>query len=476
MTFIKNHFLYILCAIAILFWFMRGFIFFFDPTPLWYDPGLYRILFTDYIKNLPDINFDNLAIRNKTAYPPFLWLLTTTLHSIGYTPDFLLNFGILFFSMLTIFPLYLFTKHKLWREVALLSVIIFCISITQYHSFLLNYFKQILWIILMLSAFFLLEKKKYTLSFPIILSLFTIHRPTWVFFLVIFLIYSIGVTIKSKKVLYIAWIFIVIAWMFAIGMYIPFVNTLIIPLIEPLTTTVLATWRSGTYLLKDDFWFYNLFIIIPSIYTLYIYISKKKFDIYLAGYIWWLLWVWLKLFFYTRMYIFFDIFIIIFAAIWLAYISKYYKKIFFIFFTSFFILQSSFYLWYVYHNGKALIPQEELEFIQQIPTIVPQNSIIMVTNSNYSPWLAWYAFHDTIAPWLFEWDIWDKSKWKTFWISNGNTKCNMLQESYATLNRPLYVWTGKNQHNDNFKNGSCFEIIEKKNWFLFQKITFEHDT
>jgi hypothetical protein len=74
------------------------------------------------------------------------------------------------------------------------------------------------------------------------------------------------------------------------------------------------------------------------------------------------------------------------------------KKIFLIIFPIFFISQSIFYYNYLNSHNKTLINQKEFENIKKINKIIPKNSIIMVTHSNYSPWIAGYTYKTTIAP------------------------------------------------------------------------------
>jgi len=186
MILVSKYFLHILLFIAILLWLYRVFWFISNPVPLGYDPGLYKMLFDEYAQNLPNIRFDNLSPWVMETYPPLLGLLSNVLIIIGFSSEFILSYGMWFFSLFTIFPLYMMAKKYLGINSALIVVIIFCISITQYQAFWLNYFKQSLGIILMLPALYTIDTKKYIVSLPLILWIFSIHRPSGVFLLAIF--------------------------------------------------------------------------------------------------------------------------------------------------------------------------------------------------------------------------------------------------------------------------------------------------
>ena len=256
-------------------------------------------------------------------------------------------------------------------------------------------------------------------------------------------------------------------------MYIPLFQEQIVGLLKPLFTTALSEWKNWTFFSKEEFWNFNIFIILASIYWFYKKLYKKDFDFITCWYLTWVIWIWLWLYFYNRFYIYFDIFIILIAwySFWLLY--KYNKKIFASVFWLFFILQSFFYYNYVNTSSYPLIDKIEFENIQKINKMIPENSILMVSNKAYSPWIAWYTNKPTIAPWLFKEDIWNFKKWSIWWTSNWKTKCDMLKD-YENLNTPLYIWIWKLQKIENLDNWNCFEETNIKwEWFNLFKINFK---
>lgn len=463
--------LYIILLFSIFLGFYRIFPYFSVNIPLGYDPWLYRLLFLDYTNNLPNIDFSNFTDRTKSAYPPFLGFLWNILYIIWFNIDNLLSFWLWSFSIISSIFIYLNLK-KYSRITAIVWVIIFLISIIQYQAFWWNYYKQIIWIIFMLSSLFLLERKKYFLAFPLIISTFTIHRPTWVYFLLIFIFYKFVNFLLKKDKNYKDIIIIFVWWLFAISIYYPVFHEQILNLLKPLVTTIGETWKSWTFFSKQEFWKYNIFIILVSLYWIYHKINKKDFDFITIWYLVWMLWVWFWLFFYNRFYIFFDIFIILIAAysFWILYKKN--KKIFIILFTIFFILQSSYYYNYVKNNNHPLIGQEEFENIKKINTIVPKNSILMITHKNYSPWIAGYTYKPTIAPWLFKENKWSIKTWKIWWNSDGKKKCELLND-YKNLKKTIYLWIWQRQPKSNLENWKCFEEILVWNGYALLKINFK---
>ena len=473
---IINKIIYTILIISIFLWIYRIFPYFSNNIPLGYDPWLYRLLFLDYWNNLPNISFSNLTDRTKLAYPPFLWFLWNILQIIWFKIENLLSFWLWFFSLITSILIYLNLK-KYSRITAIIWVSIFLISIIQYQSFWWNYYKQIIWVIFMLSSFYLLEKQKYTLSIPVIIWLFTIHRPSWVYFLITYIIYKLlnyifskekfNINDSKKEIYIILW-----TWIMSILIYIPVFQEQILWLIKPLFTTALTDWQSWTFFSKADFWKYNIFIILASIYWLYINIEKKKFDIITSWYIAWMIWVWFWLFFYNRFYIFFDIFIILMAAYSFWKIYKQNHKYFLHILLIFFISQSIYYYSYVNLHNQPLIDKTEFENILKIDKIIPEDSILMVTHKNYSPWIAWYVYKPTIAPWLFMENKWNLEEWKLWWDWDWEVKCNMIQD-YKDLKKPLYLWIWKRQFPENLDNQTCFEAVISWVWYALLKVNFE---
>jgi len=482
-VFFKNKLITILLIISIWLGIYRIIPFFDVNIAFGYDPWIYRFMFMDYINNLPNIDFDNLNSYTRWWLALYLWNFVNILYIIWFNVDDLLSFGLWFFSLITWVFIYLnLKKHS--KITGIIGVMLFMISVIQYKSFGMNYYKQIIWVIFFLSIFFLLERKKYLLSLPLIISVFTVHRPSGLFFLIVFIAYKIfdyfkyrtekkflekninkkwySEKIKNIKFWIKDWIIVLLSWLIALLMYLPLFQELILNLIKPLVTTIASSSSSWSFFSIADFIKYNYLFIIIGLYWFYLKFKNKDFDYIFIWYLVWVLWTILKLFFYNRFLIFFDIFLILLAAYFFGVIFKENKKIFYFLFISFFFLQSYIYYNYVSSNNKAEISQIELDNIKKINTLIPENSYLMVNSKSRSPWLAWYTLKPVIAPGLFEYDVLWLEWWKKWWFWNWKIKCEILKEHYGKLDRPIYFWKTKFRlwnklYDENLKWWNCFE-------------------
>lgn len=480
---IYYYILIIILVLSIIFWLYRFYPYLYSDVPLWYDPWLYRRMFLDYFSSLPYVDFASFTPRTREAYPPYIWLLWNILNIIGYSADFIITFILAFFSFISSVFLYLILK-KYSRNTAFFWVIIFFISVIQYESFFLNYYKQILWIIFLLVSLYLLENKKYLLSIPIIISMFTVNRPAGVFFVIMLVFYvlynyivwifkwknvplikgektivhKLGgfVSVYNKNIVYIL-LTVLFSGIIALFMYLPLIDEQILSLIEPLTTTFLVSWSSWTFFDIPDYINYNWPIIVLSFFGLYYKITKKDFDFVTIWYLVWLLWIVFRLFFYNRFLIFFDLFIILFAAYWLWELYNK-KKLFSSIFILFFCIQSYNYLGYLHYNWVAFIPKSEFEMMNKLDTLLPKDSMIMVTHRHYTPRLFWYTTKPIIAPWMFEYDLWEKSDWDKWLNSDWIEKCEMIKD-YKIYNKEIYIWLWIDQIQENLTWANCFEMI-----------------
>lgn len=463
-----DYLLIIILVLSIIFWLYRFYPYIFSDVPLWYDPGLYRHMFMDYFNSLPYVDFDSFTLRTRQAYPPFLGLLWNVFLLIWYDVDFLVTFMLAFFSVITSIYIYLYLK-KYSKIIAIYWMILFFISIIQYESFFLNYYKQIIWIIFLLVSLYLLEKKKFILSIPIIITLFTINRPWWLFFVIMIIFYKLLNLKSPNKIIYT----ILFSWVISLLMYLPLFNEMILWLIKPLTTTFLVTWNSGTFFSLDNFIYYDYPIILLSFYWLYLKISRKDFDFTTIWYITWFLWVWLRLFFYSRFLIFFDIFIILIAAYWLWELYNK-KKIYSLIFILLFSIQSYNYINYLNTYGKPFIPKSEFDIMYKLDSILSKDSLLMTTHKHYSSWLFWYTNKPIIAPWFFEYDLWERSDWDKWWEGNWVVKCEMIND-YNIYKKDLYIWIWVDQDEEDLSWGDCFKVIYENEDNKILKVNFNQN-
>lgn len=466
-------FLTIISIFSLVFWLYRITPYLSSKIPLWYDPWIFRAYFLDYYEQLPNINLNNHDIWIKQIYEPWLSFLTNILQLIWYDVDIILSFWLVIFSIFIWIYIYLAFKSE-WKIVWLIWMSLYFLSIVQYKAFWWNYYKQIIWILCMLTIIKLFERKKYIISIPLLISMFIINRPSWVFFVITFIFYKIySLTIKKDKNIKDI-IVVLISWILALLIYLPIIKYQILDMIKPLVTNILIEWSSWTFFTRTEFIWREIILLILAYYWIFNFFKRdKKIKIEPKlihfWFLTWFLWTTFWFFFYNRFYIFYDIFIIFFASIALAHIYKE-KKLYWgiIIFLAFF-MQSIYYINYVNDNKKALISEKEFEKINKIPTLIEKDAVIMVTHKNYSPWLIWYTRKKIIAPWLFDWDKWSLEKRIKWWNSDWKIKCEMIKE-YKKDYKNLYIWIWERQPQENLKNWKCFEEIF--NWwkYIFLKI------
>jgi len=427
-----------------------------SSIPLGYDPGLYRYFFLEYMQYLPNINYNQIAGWTQTAFEPFLWYLWIVLQSIGYGVDFLLTRWLVFFSIVTSIFIY-FVLKPYGQKTARIGVILFLISIVQYQAFWWHYYKQVIGIIFMLGSLWLIHRKQYLLSIPLIIATLTIQRPAGLFLLLTIVAYSIGLYIQEKKLPRWLWYTTLAAGLAALICYLPLREYLIAPLIKPLLWSAFIEWQSGTFFSKDQFVFYALPYILLTAYGLYLKYRQKAFDIVVAGAIIGLIWIGGQLFFYNRMLIFMDIFLILMSAWTLGVILK--NRYGWILVAVVLGYQSIHYGSYVANHQTALIPQEEFALIQKINTELPQDAIMMVSHKNYSPRIVWYTYRPTIAPWLLDRNPRNLDERKTRRTNDGATKCRMLQEIEDIENKKIYLRIGSRQPTEDLSAWNCFQLV-----------------
>lgn len=411
--------------------------------PYGYDPGFFRYGIQTSLEALP-----NIAAPTSVYLPynePLYGILTTVLTFIGYSPDTIVGPFLWFLSIFTAFCIYFFSKQSYNRSVWVVAASIFLLSIVQFQEYWWNYWRNILGIIFLIISLGLVLRKS-PLAILTIAGLFTIHRPSALYFAVVVLIAIIVLSIQQRKI---QWkqIGIVLLWgLVALPLYFNQLGFLT-DMIEPLSTTFGGNTRSGTFVNSREF-FYLIFpyflVLIPAIFRK---MEKKEFDMIFIGFLVGLAWSVFRLFFYNRMFVFFDLFVIMMAAYSVIYIVLHLqKKIGYTIIGIFFILQGWLYISHAYeYASRHSISREEFDIVKNLNILVPENSTILSTHRIYTPWILGYSGLRTLAPWLLENQIWDESKWNTFYYTaDDTTRCTMIEE-YHSLSENLYVFVGDNQ-------------------------------
>ncbi len=429
--------------------------YFSSTIPLGYDPGVYRWIYFAYMKLVPTFQFAHIPYR--IMHEPLWGILSVIVSKLWISIDMLLTFWLGFFSILWWFLVYAVTK-KYSKQAAIFAMILFRISIIQYHAFELCYYKQVIGIDLMLVLLYFRNTKKYRTSLPFLVALILLHRTTTVYLgatTCIYLMIQFFSTKTFDKKLF----FIRILWL-AIGLplYGDLFHRLILDFFQPLVTTFGGTGIQGDFFSRHEFRRFEMLLIIPTWYGVYLKIRKKEYDMVLAWLMVWILWVSIGMLNAKRMEIFLDLFMILMIGYSLhhLFMSKKRRLRWLIYLGL--GVQMIYYYGYASRNNTPRISPGELQSIKTLSQIVPENGIVIGTDSYLSPRLLGYADRDRITPWLSDINQMTHTEWNQWWPASGQQKCKMF-ERYTTLGRPLYMRESKVFRQENISWWTCFQLI-----------------
>lgn len=450
-------------------WFIRIFPYFFNDVPFGYDHWMYRLVFMDYANLLPFHNFDSLPLRINSNYPPFIWYIWNIIHLLGFNIDMVLTFWVWVLSVLAGFFVYIYLK-KYWTNFAILWFLFYEISIIQYQVFWRGYIKQLFWIIFFLASLYFIQKQRYSLLTLMITATFLVQRPTWLYLFLLILIYSIYLFFKwsfDKKL----FISLVISSLVALIFYLPLFDTLVLPMLNPIFTLVNQS-QSWTFFSRGEYWIYNIIYFVFSIIWFLLMINNRDRSLLFWWYALWLVWIWFWFFFYNRMYAVFDLFVIWSLVYFLRYIYDNNAKYYYWLLTTIIVLQMAIYSYYSHVMSFPLISKQELDILKIISIIVPDDAYIMTTSKRYSAFVAWYANKKTIAPWLFDNNIWSQEQRDSWHRLDPNQKCDKLKDYEALTNKKLYIWLWENQPYENILSWYCVQTVFNWSKYVFIKINF----
>lgn len=419
-----------------------------NSIPLGYDTGIYKYIIEKYQQNLPSIPEYGLDNWIRGGFEHGLFVITDLIHLIGYSNNFILTFLLIFFELLLALILYATTKKYFDKNIGILSVFIFAISITQFKTFSYMYYKNIIALILLLTTLYLLNSKfRYLAILPGIMMA-AIHRPTFLIFGLSFFVYFLLNLKRWKENFAIGSLICLLA----IPFYIFRFKEIILNYIDPL---IQANIGAGTFITFYQYQFLSLAYLPLAILGIFYLIREKKFNmLFLWGIINFIL-VYFQLVFFNRFVIHLDLIFIIFAALGFNLLIENKKQLGTV--ISIVLLISGLFLVVSESiNAKPLINQEELDIIQNLSN-TEENAYVMSTSSYYSTWILGYSNRKTIAPGLFDYDKWNLSIWQTFW---NTTDLNITTSLLNMYQKPLYIFNGENSQINNTKfENKCFERI-----------------
>jgi hypothetical protein len=416
-----------------------------NSIPLGYDAGIYKY----GIETFQGINSTEWA---KATFTPIFIYLTTILRTF-FSTEIILTYILIILNLLIPITLYITTKEYFNKSTAIISTIIYSLSIIQFKLFSYLYFKNILAIPLLLLTFYFYKKKRTKLFILMAALTGATHRPT--FFILMLSYLALTIKQRSKEDIKNLIKISILTLIFYLG----FIKQAILPLIAPVAQSLIQpTTSPGTFI---DFFTYQYSILtyLPfALIGLFYLIKQKDYNLIFFSTIITLAIVYFQFFFFNRFIIHLDLFLIILAGVGFSILIQYRKKLGTII-TIILLISAGVLVTQEALNTKPLITNKELETIQYLQN-TEEDAYVMATASLYSPYILGYSERKTIAPGLFEYNQHNKAEWIDFWTTKDLEEIKQFLNKY---NKPLYIYVGPKQP-DNIKQfEECFTTYYEKN-------------
>lgn len=395
---------------------------------LGYDCGLYKSLFEQNSFSLLEGKMMETE-WGREMYPPGISFVVHPFFLMGLDSEFLVSFGLIFFDVLILIGLFVSVSEFFSRRTAFVSAFFYSASVIAFYSFYLCYYKNIVGIFLILMCCYLFRKGKFFWGSLVGGFLGGLHRPSFFLFGLGFFFYWL---FNRRREIFYSGLFMLVL---VLGFYFDRFYEMIFSLISFMGENLVGELGSGTFMsLKEA-----IFVSLPFIPFFFVGFIKRfrerKFDFFLFLTIFSLVIVVFNLFFYRRMIIFLSVFFLIYAAYGLVLVfdsfSFWWRWVVVLFLVVSCLVFVFDYAW----GSSSLITEGEMEGILWISENVPSDSLIFSVHRFYSPWLEGWSGHKVVAPGLFDYDIWNKSDWISFWAGNFSRISEYEGEKYIFLGR-----------------------------------------
>ncbi len=422
-----------------------------NSIPLGYDSGIYKY-------SIEQFKSQGFSVENwikASMSPLFLYIMFPLSYLLS--SNTILIWVFIASCVLLGLSIYLTTREYFNKETAIISLLIYSVSIIQFKVFEFLYYKNILALSLMLIALIFYKREKRALF--IIFSVLTaaMHLPTFYIFFLASLVCTLVSPINNKKYNLkllkkniINGLLIIILTLI---LYIGFISQAILPLLSPLATQFTQTGTSsGTFLSFFQYQFLTLAYLPFAILGFFCLARKKQFNMLFFLALITASIVYFQLFFFNRFIIHLDIFLIILASLGFSILIENKKKLG-VFILAIMLLSAGIMTFNQAINSKPGITPEQLALIQEMRNTEQDSSVISIS-SEYSPYVLAYSSRVTIAPGLFTENKWNKAQWNQFWTTKDKQETINLMSIYPI---PIYLFAGNKAFNN-----SCFEVYMQK--------------
>ncbi len=398
-----------------------------------YDFGIYRHYVGQYFDRLGD-----------PTVVPFGWSnFSNVLRLLGSSVDQILFGWYFVLSVMILVALYCVVKNYFNVKTALISVVLFATSITQFEFHWWYYYRNFLALFFVLLSFLFIYHKSHFLILTL-LFIGIVHPPSLIPLGLSLLVYLFVCDKEERKFLLIngaiAFCLILLLNWRELGIYLPFFTEYLG------SAQKVAESGHGEFnglFINTKFYLRVAILYWPVGVIGFVLLFKKYklFAIFLAVNI---ILMSVGFVLHQRFFVFLDLAIIIFASaafvetqnfaslrFWRRRLTPYFVAVFC-------VLLFVFSSWHIIHK-KPLITQAEMNAIQTISHF-QDGEYALAISSNYAPWLLGYANKKIIAPGMFEYDKFSKEEWQSVWFSNDASVRHYLLARYGSS--PIYLFLG----------------------------------
>lgn len=429
-----------------------------SAIPLGYDPGLYLFMFRQYAQ----VGWEQFAALpawiagNEPGM--FIFQRLVTFGNPAWAEASLIPLIVLA-SLLCFGGMYLVAK-KLWGQgAAFWTIFLFTISALQYRVYWYYYLKNIAALSLLSLAVYALLSLSYW-AVPLVALTFYIHQPTAAFLLAILLV---GWWSQRSARSYYTRVLLLSLLLVA-----PYYAVRSQAVLLPLLTALGKGFNhpgAGTFYDPLPALGLSLIYLPFGIWGFLKQRREKKTLLLVAPLALALLAVLFKVFFWRRLIIFADFFLLFFAG-WAA--DQFFRtqtRLHRVARVAYIIIGIIFIAVFIRKTAQPLVYPDELTEIRLLQETEP-DAFVLVPAQEYMPFVYGWSGRKVIAPGFGEHDVyWTVPEWHQFWESNDR---QLEKALLLRLPQPLYIFKGERTAPiATDLSGACFERI---NWRTYKFI------
>lgn len=457
----KTTWLIIALAALLFYKFFRP-LFVFD-VPLGYDPGMYRYLFVKHAQNGLPFDLSGLPAWVR-QHPIGLFLFASPLINLGVPADWLTGWIWNLFTVLLAFIFARTLRIRFGPKTAAVTLLMVLLSQAYYDGFTAMYWKAYLALLWMVLAFGCLDKKSWWAALFVFLCLITHHQTGLLLALVLgsqWLYWSFTAW-RTRT-----WQTVTLAGALCLAatviFYLPIWQNAIVRVLGYLFTQAGNSAYGGSFPDLSFFIKTNPVLLGLGLGGLVLYIIKneKTINAWLLSVFWSGAFVFLRLYFYKRFFLYLDFFLLPFAAYMSVYLWDKKAVIWKISLTVFIIIQLV-----LTHQATLkrvpIIPGQELKTIKTFSEALPENAYLLTIENNSPFWVqGWNPDMQVGGPGLLDMP-WTYQQWEQFIYGNHEQRAILLSQlpGPVYLYAPQFFYSYYKEQSKKFLSDSCFKKVE----------------